>query len=102
MAAAEVDGYRAGSYAKYSVEQRAAMRDAFYGARSAVFWHLFLLNVPWDRFPRQARDTHTHIYEESSEQQRVRVLCVDNNALCIYANAVVCIIYILHIIAYYI
>jgi len=30
MAAAEVDGYRSNSYAKYSVEERAAMREAFY------------------------------------------------------------------------
>ena len=30
MAAAEVDGYRSNAYAKYSVEERAQMREAFY------------------------------------------------------------------------
>ena len=71
MAAAEVDGYRAGSYAKYSVEQRAAMREAFYGARSAVFWHLFPLKAPF-HLPRQARDT---LYTRRA-QNSARVCCV--------------------------
>jgi hypothetical protein len=73
MAAAEVDGYRAGSYAKYSVEQRAAMREAFYGARSAVFWHLFLLKVP-----SFAKTGSGHTLHDRGELRtaRVCVVCV--------------------------